>query len=102
MTYNNFDVVEVNETNIIDTRDDMLFELCETGSVFILGHQVTMSDLLEDINQEDKDDVFAMLVSSNDNADAKDHAKEKLMELFTFMYDDAVIEEHYIDSMTDI
>lgn len=101
MSYNPYDEVEINETNIIDTRDDLLFEICNTGSACILGHKVTMSELLEDMDQEEKDNAFAMLVSRNENDDAKEYATEKLMEIFRVLYDDAVIEEHYIDMQSE-
>jgi len=94
--YNPYDEVDVNETNIIETREDLFWELHTTGTVFVLGHKVTIFELLEDMDDEEKDNVFSMLVMSND--DAKEYALEKLMAAFKSAYDDGEIEDHYIDS----
>ena len=96
---NPYDEVEVNETNIIDTREDLLWELHTTGSVFVLGHKVTIFELLEEMDDEEKDNVFSMLVMGNE--DAKEYARSKLMEAFKGAYDDAVIEDHYIDMQSE-
>jgi len=97
--YNPYDEVEINETNIIDTREDLLWELYTTGTVFILGHKLTIFELLEEMDQEEKDNVIGMLVMGND--DAKEFAIEKLMDAFRSAYDDSVIEEHYIDMQSE-
>ena len=97
--YNPYDEVEINETNIIDTREDLLWELYTTGTVFILGHKLTIFELLEEMDQEEKDNVIGMLVMGND--DAKEFAIEKLMDAFRSAYDDSVIEEHYIDAQSE-
>ena len=97
--YNPYDEVELNETNIIDTREDLLWELHTTGTVFVLGHKVTIFELLEEMDQEEKDNVFSMLVMGNE--DAKEYAIEKLMDAFKWAYNDSVIEEHYIDMQSE-
>ena len=97
--YNPYDEVEVNETNIIDTREDLLWELHTTGTVFILGHKLTIFELLEEMDDEEKDNIIGMLVMGND--DAKEFAIEKLMDAFKGAYDDSVIEEHYIDMQSE-
>jgi hypothetical protein len=97
--YNPYDEVEINETNIIDTREDLLWELHTTGTVFVLGHKVTIFELLEEMDQEEKDNVFSMLVTGNE--DAKEFAIEKLMDAFKWAYNDSVIEEHYIDMQSE-
>jgi len=97
--YNPYDDVDVNETNIIETREDLFWELHTTGTVFVLGHKVTIFELLEEMDDEEKDNVFSMLVMGND--DAKEYARSKLMEAFKGAYDDAVIEDHYIDMQSE-
>ena len=97
--YNPYDDVDVNETNIIETREDLFWELHTTGTVFVLGHKVTIFELLEEMDDEEKDNVFSMLVMGND--DAKEYAQSKLMEAFKGAYDDAVIEDHYIDMQSE-
>ena len=92
---NPYDVVELNEVNIIETRDDLFWELQTTGSVFILSHEVTIFELLEDMDQDNKDTIISMLVVGNE--DAKEYALENIMDAFKSAYDDAVIEEVYID-----
>jgi len=97
--YNPYDEVELNETNIIDTREDLLWELHTTGTVFILGHKLTIFELLEEMDDEEKDNIIGMLVMGND--DAKEFAVDKLMDAFKGAYDDSVIEEHYIDMQSE-
>jgi len=93
--YNPYEEVEVNEDNIIDMREDLFWELHTTGDVKILGSNVDIFELLEDMDAEDKDNVFSMLVMGSE--DAKEFALEKLMVAFKSAYDDATIEAHYID-----
>ena len=87
--------LEVAESTIIDTRDDLFTELVVTGNVFINNHRVTVYELLEDMMDEDKDDVFAMLLV--DSTEAKAHANELIWARFLSEYDDEAIEKHVID-----
>jgi len=87
--------LEVAESTIIDTRDDLFTELVVTGSVFINSHRVTVYELLEDMMDEDKDDVFVMLLV--DSTEAKAHANELIWARFLSEYDDEAIEKHVID-----
>ena len=89
--------LEVAESTIIDTRDELFTELVVTGNVFINKHLVTVYELLEDMMDEDKDDVFAMLLV--DSTEAKAHANELIWARFLSEYDDEAIENHYIDEM---
>ena len=87
--------LEVAESTIINTRDDLFTELVVTGSVFINSHRVTVYELLEDMMCEDKDEVFAMLLV--DGYEAKAHANELIWARFLSEYDDEAIEKHVID-----
>tara|TARA_R110000744_G_scaffold308436_1_gene416502 strand:+ start:135 stop:428 length:294 start_codon:yes stop_codon:yes gene_type:complete len=87
--------LDVAESTILDTRDDLFTELVVTGSVYINNHRVTVYELLEDMMDEDKDDVFAMLLV--DSTEAKAHANELIWARFLSEYDDEAIEKHVID-----
>lgn len=88
------------ESEIIDTRSDLFWELHTTGSVFVNHHEVTSFELLEDVSDDDKADVFSMLITGND--EVKSHAIDLLMHSFVINYDDDAILKHYIDSLTDL
>tara|TARA_R110002096_G_C14063486_1_gene674652 strand:+ start:138 stop:431 length:294 start_codon:yes stop_codon:yes gene_type:complete len=87
--------LEVAESAILETRDELFTELIVTGNVSINGSKVTVYDLLEDMMCEDKDDVFAMLLV--DSTEAKAHANELIWARFLSEYDDEAIEKHVID-----
>ena len=88
------------ESEIIDTRSDLFWELQTTGSVFINRCEVSTFELLENVSDDDKADVFSMLITGND--ETKSHAIDLLMHSFVNTYDDYAILRHYIDSLTDI
>ena len=88
------------EAEIIDTRGDLFWELQTTGSVFINRCEVSTFELLENVSDDDKADVFSMLITGND--EAKSHAIDLLMHSFVNTYDDDAILRHYIDSLTDL
>ena len=88
------------ESEIIDTRSDLFWELQTTGSVFINRCEVSTFELLENVSDDDKADVFSMLITGND--DVKSHAIDLLMHSFVNTYGDDAILRHYIDSLTDL
>ena len=88
------------ESEIIDTRSDLFWELQTTGSVFINRCEVSTFELLENVSDDDKADVFSMLITGND--EVKSHAIDLLMHSFVKTYDDDAILRHNIDSLTDI
>lgn len=88
------------ESEIIDTRGDLFWELQTTGSVFINRCEVSTFELLENVSDDDKADVFSMLITGNE--DVKYHAIDLLMHSFVNTYDDDAILKHYIDSLTEI
>tara|TARA_R110000803_G_scaffold37928_1_gene81890 strand:+ start:166 stop:459 length:294 start_codon:yes stop_codon:yes gene_type:complete len=92
--------LEVAESTILETRDDLFTELVTTGSVYINSHRVTVYELLEDMPNEDKDCVFAMLLV--DKSEAKSEAVELLWAMFVSEFDDEVIEKHVIDEATSL
>ena len=91
--------LEVAESTILETRDNLFTELVVTGSVYINNHRVTVYELLEDMDVENKDCVFAMLLV--DKSEAKSEANELLWSRFLSEYDDEAIEKHIIDEATE-
>ena len=89
--------LEVPESTINDTRDELFTELTVESNVSINDNKVTVYDLLEDMMCEDKDDVFAMLLV--DPTEARAHAEELIWARFLSEYDDEAIEKHYINEM---
>ena len=94
------------ESEIIETRDKMFWDLQTTGSTFVNNKEVTIFDLLEEISEEDKDEIISMLVrrESKPLADqfstARSQAMDLLMHSFVSNYDDEAIIAHYIDEKT--
>tara|TARA_R110000751_G_scaffold286487_1_gene390932 strand:+ start:318 stop:611 length:294 start_codon:yes stop_codon:yes gene_type:complete len=89
--------LEVPESSINDTIDELFTELTVESNVSINDNKVTVYDLLEDMMCEDKDDVFAMLLV--DPTEARAHAEELIWARFLSEYDDEAIEKHYINEM---
>ena len=87
----------LNESELLEIRGDMLWELQTTGSVFVLNNEVTIYDLLEDISDDDKDYVIVCLLR---DGEAKEQALVHLREAFLSRFDDEAIEDHYIDEKT--
>ena len=85
--------ISISESDIIDKRDDLFYEITTTGSA--AGY--SLHDLLEIVDDEYKDNMIAMLMRGGDLDDLKDYAKEKLEESFKDMLDDEFIEQHIID-----
>tara|TARA_R110000868_G_scaffold128654_2_gene336898 strand:- start:2070 stop:2363 length:294 start_codon:yes stop_codon:yes gene_type:complete len=87
--------LDVAESTILDTRDDLFTELVVTGSVYINNHRVTVYEMLEDMDDENKDCILAMLLV--DSAEAKAEYIEVLWAMFLSEFDDEAIEKHVID-----
>ena len=85
------------DSELLEIRGDMLWELQTTGSVFVLNNEVTIYDLLEDVSDEDKDYIIVCLLRGGE---AKEQAVIKLSEAFSSLFDDEAIEDHYIDDKT--
>ena len=92
--------LNIAESTILETRDNLFAELLRTRSVYINGHNVTMYELTEKMNEEDKDNVFAMMFV--DVTEAKSEAIELLWSRFISDYDDEAIENHVIDEATSL
>ena len=90
--------LNIAESTIIETRDDLFTELVVTGSVYVNSHRVTMHELLEDMDAEDKDNIIAMMFV--DSVEAKSEATEMLSNAFASDYDDEDLEKHIIDEAT--
>tara|TARA_R110000787_G_scaffold169473_1_gene282159 strand:- start:195 stop:599 length:405 start_codon:yes stop_codon:yes gene_type:complete len=87
--------LDVAESTILDTRDDLFTELVVTGSVYINNHRVTVYEMLEDMDDENKDCILAMLLV--DSTEAKAEYIEVLWAMFLSEFDDEAIEKHVID-----
>jgi len=85
------------DSELLEIRGDMLWELQTTGSVFVLNNEVTIYDLLETMEDEDKDYIIVCLLRGGE---AKEQAVIKLSEAFSEAFDDEAIEDHYIDDKT--
>ena len=85
--------ISISESDIIDKRDDLFYEITTTGSA--AGY--SLHDLLEIVDDEFKDNMIAMLMRGIDVDETKEYAKEKLQDAFKDMLDDEFIEQHIID-----
>ena len=85
--------ISISESDIIDKRDDLFYEITTTGSA--AGY--SLHDLLEIVDDEFKDNMIAMLMRGFDVDETKEYAKEKLQDAFKDMLDDEFIEQHIID-----
>ena len=85
--------ISISESDIIDKRDDLFYEITTTGSA--AGY--SLHDLIEIVDDEFNHNIIAMLMRDIDVDDTKEYAKEKLQESFKDMLDDEFIEQHIID-----
>ena len=83
--------ISISESDIEDKRDDLFYEITSTGSA--AGY--SLHDLCEELDDDQKDNIIAMLMVGND--DAKDYAKEQLLAAFVSLMDDEALEAHIID-----
>jgi|TARA_R110000803_G_scaffold185231_1_gene247595 hypothetical protein len=94
------------ESEIIETRDKMFWDLQTTGSTFVNNKEVTIFDLLENIEEQDKDEIISMLIRreskplADQSSIARSQAMDLLMTEFLSEYDDEAIIAHYIDEKT--
>jgi|TARA_B110000879_G_C10827886_1_gene376698 hypothetical protein len=92
--------LNVAESTILETRDDLFTELVVTGNVYINNHKVTVYEMLEEMDDEKKDCILAMLLV--DSTEAKAEYIEVLWAMFLSDFDDEVIEKHVIDEATSL
>tara|TARA_R110000824_G_scaffold1041_9_gene5776 strand:+ start:540 stop:833 length:294 start_codon:yes stop_codon:yes gene_type:complete len=92
--------LDVPESTILETRDDLFTELVVTGNVYINNHKVTVYEMLEEMDDENKDCILAMLLV--DSTEAKAEYIEVLWAMFLSEYDDEAIEKHVIDEATSL
>ena len=92
--------LDVPESTILETRDDLFTELVVTGNVYINNHKVTVYEMLEEMDDENKDCILAMLLV--DSTEAKAEYIEVLWAMFLSDFDDEVIEKHVIDEATSL
>ena len=85
--------ISISESDIIDKRDDLFYEITTTGSA--AGY--SLHDLLEIVDDEFKDNMIAMLMRGIDVDETKEYAKEKLQDAFKDMLNDEFIEQHIIN-----
>ena len=87
--------MNIAESTILETRDNLFSELVVTGSAYVNSHRVTRYELIEGMDDEDKDFVFDKLL--DDSSEAKSKAIWLLWSRFLSEYDDEAIEKHIID-----
>ena len=92
--------LDVAESTILETRDDLFTELVVSGNVYINNHKVTVYEMLEEMDDENKDCILAMLLV--DSTEAKAEYIEVLWAMFISEYDDEAIEKHVIDEATSL
>ena len=85
--------ISISESDIIDKRDDLFYEITTTGSA--AGY--SLHDLIEIVDDEFNHNIIAMLMRGIDVDDTKEYAKEKLQESFKDMLNDEFIEQHIIN-----
>jgi hypothetical protein len=83
--------ITISESDLEDKRDDLFYEITTTGSA--AGY--SLHDLIENLDDENKDNVIAMLMVGNE--DVKDYAKEHLKAAFKSMFDDEHLEAYIIE-----
>tara|TARA_R110002126_G_scaffold51288_1_gene140416 strand:- start:410 stop:703 length:294 start_codon:yes stop_codon:yes gene_type:complete len=91
--------LNIAEETINETRDNLFAELVVTKSVYVNSHRVTRYELIEGMDDEDKDFVFDKLL--DDSSEAKSEAIELMWSRFLSDYDDEAIEKHIIDEATE-
>ena len=92
--------LNIAEETINETRDNLFAELVVTKSVYVNSHRVTRYELIEGMDDEDKDFVFDKLL--DDSSEAKSEAIELMWSRFLSEYDDEAIEKHIIDEATSL
>jgi hypothetical protein len=98
---NDMKIINLNiaESTIIETRANLFAELLVTNSVYVNSHRVTRYELIQDMDDEDKDFVFDKLL--DDSTEAKSEAIELMWSRFISDYNDTAIEKHIIDEATE-
>ena len=89
--------ISISESDIIDKRDDLFYEITTTGSA--AGY--SLHDLIEIVDDEFNHNIIAMLMRGIDVDDTKEYAEEKLKESFKELLDDDAILEIYIDDNSE-
>ena len=85
---------DILETVILNAQDDLFFEMISTGDVYINNSRVSIYDMLELLDCQEKDTVIAMLLRGND--EAKNFAHETLWGIFISEFDSEAIDKHLI------
>ena len=85
---------DILETVILNAQDDLFFEMISTGDVSINNSRVSIYDMLELLDCQEKDTVIAMLLRGND--EAKNFAHETLWQVFLSEFDSEAIDKHLV------
>jgi hypothetical protein len=83
--------ISISESDLADVRGDLFYEIITTGDA--LGF--SLHDLCEVLDDEQKDNIIAMLMVGSD--EAKYYAKEQLLAAFVHLMDDEALEAHIIN-----
>jgi len=95
------------ETEILNTRGDLFWELETTGNVKIDGVIYELHEFIEMIDDEEKDKIVeeAFLRSATPLKDQPHHAnfytRELIWEIFCNEISDEVIFDHYVDEKSE-
>ena len=92
--------IEVSEDSLMKCKLSLINEIIDDKSAHINGQRVYRFDLIEDAEQEDKDNIILMLLVDKDNAYY--HTIEILKKRFGEMFSDAEIEAHIISEREDL
>ena len=87
--------ISISETDLADKRSDLFYEITSTGS----GAGFSLHDLCEELDDEQKDNIIAMMMVGND--DAKEYANQQLLAAFVSLMGDDALEAYIINEKED-
>ena len=92
--------IRISEDAIAECRDNLLAELIVTKNVTIDNTKITTQDMLDDIESEDKDNVFEILLGNA--VEAKAEADRVITAAFNSEVSDNNIINHLIEKEKDL
>jgi hypothetical protein len=92
--------IHINEDAIAECRARLSVDIIYDEYATINGQRVEAFDLIEDAEQEDKNNIILMLLVDKD--DSYYHTLEVLKKRFGEMFSDAEIETHLIDEAEEL
>ena len=86
---------DILESEILNAQDDLFYEMITTGDVFINRIRVSIYDMLELMDCQEKDTIIAMLLRGNE--ETKNFSHETLWGIFISEFDSEAIDKHLIN-----